>query len=264
MGNWCGCSYKSGWSKSNACPPGFSVQESCGCFSDTISCRLTATPSSAAVPVSARYIEFGACTSDPSKTTPPAAPSCGSGKLDLGSRVGECCSNAFGACDVSGYKEIRACADNYGDKIFDTWSPHGCIDKAEMGLSNNFQAQAWCKSSGMNAGSCWIPYSMNADNQCFPLNKDTSGQWKQLTSDGYGGKSGFGGAQVLLPGSTQNIEEFVNAGATNSASSSIKAGPIGGLGVGAVGAAAVVGFFMKKGNKKKAPKAGVELNGNAV
>ncbi|GMH50783.1 hypothetical protein TrRE_jg393, partial [Triparma retinervis] len=38
MGGWFSkpkCKYNSGWNKNNACPPGFSTQESCGRWSST-------------------------------------------------------------------------------------------------------------------------------------------------------------------------------------------------------------------------------------
>ena len=81
-------------------------------------------------------------------------------------------------------KEIKTCADGNGDLVFDVWGPQGCKDKAS-GLSNNFAAQQWCKDGNTRSGNCWIPYSLqlNEDDDeddstsCFPLDKDRSGQW---------------------------------------------------------------------------------------
>ncbi|GMI09368.1 hypothetical protein TrVE_jg770 [Triparma verrucosa] len=43
-------------------------------------------------------------------------------------------------------------------------------------------AQEWCKDGNTRSGYCWIPYSLqlndDASTSCFPLDKDRSGQWK--------------------------------------------------------------------------------------
>jgi hypothetical protein len=160
---------------------------------------------------------------------------------------------------------MRTCADRNGDEVFDTYGPTSCKDKAS-GLSNNFAAQQWCKDSGSPSGSCWIPYSMKADMSCFPLDKDKSGQWTQLSADGWSAKSSFGGSQVLLPGADIPAADFQNAGSPTLASSKVKSGNIGGVSASAIGAACVIGFFAKKNQKRKANKGSplTEMQGNAA
>ena len=141
-------------------------------------------PSADAVPVSARYNIVGDCDGDVGGSTPPSsAGQCQGGDRELGTRTSPCCSNVFGGCTSSNayaMKEIKTCADGNGDLVFDVWGPQGCKDKAS-GLSNNFAAQQWCKDGNTRSGNCWIPYSLQLNDDdstsCFPLDKDRSGQW---------------------------------------------------------------------------------------
>lgn len=141
-------------------------------------------PSADAVPVSARYNLVGDCDGDVGGSTAPSSSGqCQGGDSELGTSTSPCCSNVFGGCGSSNayaYKEIKTCAEGGGDLVFDVWGPQGCKDKAS-GLSNNFAAQEWCKDGNTRSGYCWIPYSLQLNNDastsCFPLDKDRSGQW---------------------------------------------------------------------------------------
>ncbi|GMI01595.1 hypothetical protein TrVE_jg9811 [Triparma verrucosa] len=207
MGNWCSCSYKSGWNKGNACPPGFRTKEDCGCFSDTITCEFTGSvDTNRAISVGARYTVRGACTSDPTNpgdggTQPGPAPSCSEGNADLvASWNTKCCRTSFGgACDVYGWAVINECSERPGDLVFDVRSPDGCRQKA-LGLSNNFAPMEWCKNAknGMGAGTCWLPYSMQSDQKCFPYDKDV-GQWVP-GSNQWEGTTRKGGDEIVLDG----------------------------------------------------------------
>lgn len=255
MGNWFSCSYEKGWNKGNACPPGFVTKESCGLFTNDITCELSAAPSSEAVPVSARYNIGGEkCTSDTTNPidggeVPPSAGSCASGDKEIAKRFSKCCSNFFGACDLTGYSELKTCAEGQGDLVFDVWSPDGCKSKAG-GLSNNFQAQQWCKDANMKSGYCWIPYSMNVDMDCFPFDKGGAGQWSAVSGTA---TSKFGGETVILEGAGIPASEFQNA-ASSHHSVPLKTANIGAVsGVGFIGAAAVVGIFNRR-RRLRVPK----------
>ncbi|GMH53694.1 hypothetical protein TrLO_g14331 [Triparma laevis f. longispina] len=275
MGGWfsSSCSYESGWNKNNACPPGFETIEDCGWWSSTISCRLTKTPSSQAVPVSARYnIDNEICSTGVNKNispddggpVPPNAPPCGGNDVEIATRYTACCSNVFGGCNVDGWMQTRTCAEGQGDLVFDVWGPKGCADKSS-GLSNNFQAQQWCKDEGSGSGHCWIPYSMSSDTTCFPLDKDLSGQWTSISSDGWSATNNFGGTRQSLPGSETPADLFKNAW-EESAVREMKVGNVGAVaGVGGLGAAAVVGIFNRRRKLRVVKKGGVGgEGGNAI
>ena len=262
MGGWfsSSCKYKRGWNKNNACPPGFKTVEGCSWFSSMIECKLTKQPSADAVPVSARYNLVGDCDGDVGGSTAPSSSGqCQGGDSELGTSTSPCCSNVFGGCGSSNayaYQEIKTCAEGGGDLVFDVWGPQGCKDKAS-GLSNNFAAQEWCKDGNTRSGYCWIPYSLqlndDASTSCFPLDKDRSGQWTDVSSDGWTAYSKFGGSLVTLTGSSAPIADFKNAW-EEPVTAQVKVGPVGAAGGAAVGAAAVVGLFTRRKlrTKKKA------------
>ncbi|GMH89624.1 hypothetical protein TrVE_jg9227 [Triparma verrucosa] len=254
MGGWfsSSCKYNSGFNKNNACPPGFLTEESCSWFSTKIECKLTKEPSADAVPVSARYNLVGDCDGDVGgSTAPSSAGQCQGGDRELGTRTSPCCSNVFGGCTSSNayaMKEIKTCADGNGDLVFDVWGPQGCKDKAS-GLSNNFAAQQWCKDGNTRSGNCWIPYSLQLNDDdstsCFPLDKDRSGQWTDVSIDGWTATSKFGGSLETLEGSSAPISDFKNAW-EEPVTAQVKVGPIGAAGGAAVGAAAVICLFTRR------------------
>jgi hypothetical protein len=168
------------------------------------------------------------------------------GDDEVAVRYSPCCAFSFGgACDVIGWSELKTCAEGDGDAVFDVWGPTGCKNKAG-GLSNNFAAQQWCKDGNQGAGRCWIPYSMNADMDCFPFDKNGAGQWTDISDDGWSATSKFGGATVLLPGAGVPASDFQNASPEHH-NLPLKTANIGAVsGAGFIGAAAVVGVFARK------------------
>ena len=149
------------------------------------------------------------------------------------------------------------CAERNGDYIFDVSSTDDCRAKQEEGRGNNFPAQSWCKNSNQGAYSCWLPYSMQADGQCFST---VNMQWKS-GSDKWSGKTQNGGSKILLPGGSNLVSP---APALNSATTVYNSGSIGGVAAG--GFACVVGvgaLFRKKQQKRSAKSADVELKDGA-
>ncbi|GMI45249.1 hypothetical protein TrCOL_g4014 [Triparma columacea] len=268
MGSWFSkpkCKYRRGWKKSNACPPGFKVRESCGRWSSTISCRApTRGFSDDAVPVSAQNGRIGGCTSD--STHPnnggakPSSASCAGSDIKVASSYVACCSGAS-TCKSSntvGWAERAQCAKKNGDYVFDVSSPDGCRMKQEQGLSNNFPAQSWCKKSGSGTDACWLPYSMRADGKCFAYGDM---QWNSAT-DRYGAKTKKGGSKILLNGGSNLVSP---AAALDASTTTYNSGSIAGASAG--GFACVVGvgaLFRKKQQKRTAGKpADLELKGGA-
>ncbi|GMH74019.1 hypothetical protein TL16_g06347 [Triparma laevis f. inornata] len=261
------CKYNSGWNKGNACPPGFTVTESCSWWSSTITCEAPKTGfDSRAVPVSARFNMNGACTSDPTSpdsggATPTAPPSCpNAGGVSIGTRLTPCCELGFGACTPKGWANLAMCADAVGDMVFDVRNPTSCTGKFD-GLSNNFAAQEWCKDAGMD--NCWLPYSMQADNSCIPYNKDSAGQWDK--SSGWTATSKKGGAEIVLVGAVPvDNQVFKNGGSDIPPSRKLDVGSIGATAGG--GAMCVVGLVLvarKKKKKQKSSASELEISGGA-
>ncbi|GMI09327.1 hypothetical protein TrVE_jg752 [Triparma verrucosa] len=265
MGSWFSkpkCTYKRGWSKSNACPPGFTTKESCGRWSSTISCSWNGNKGSG-VPVSPLSYRTGSCTSDSKHpenggTTPPSI-SCSGGDVEASSGFVACCNGAS-ACTSSntvGWAKRVTCANSSGDYVFDVSGPNDCASK-QGGRSNNFPAQAWCKSANQGAYSCWLPYSMNADGKCFAYGDM---QWNSAT-DTYGAKTKIGGSKILLNGADNFVQ---STGAQVAPITSYNSGSIAGTSAG--GFACVVGvgaLFRKKQQKRSAGKASnVELKEGA-
>mmetsp|Transcript_24720 Transcript_24720/g.49184 ORF Transcript_24720/g.49184 Transcript_24720/m.49184 type:complete len:273 (+) Transcript_24720:86-904(+) len=271
MGNLCSCSYKSGWNKGNACPPGFTTKEDCGCFWDTISCEFSGSVDSEAVSVGARYNVLGSCTSDPTDPSqggavPGAAPSCSDGGADLVStRYTPCCEASFGGgCTPKGWASLNTCSERPGDLVFDVRSQQGCKDKAS-GLSNNFAPMEWCKNTNSDSGTCWLPYSMNSDGYCFAYDKDRAGQWEPGSSI-WEAKSKRGGPEILLEGVVQTGTETWSAGGQTLPQPTLHTSSIGAAG--GVGVACLVGagVLARKRAKRtlKQPEGILELSGGGT
>ncbi|GMI01878.1 hypothetical protein TrVE_jg4631 [Triparma verrucosa] len=265
MGSWFSkpkCKYNSGWNKSNACPPGFTVVESCGRWSSSISCRAPTSGFDArAIPSGSGTTMRGSCTGDSRKPgsgggAVPADPSCPSGYMFTSQQDSPCCSGFASTClesTATGWASVVTCTETRGDMVFDTHGPYSCEDK-HNGVSVNFPAQQWCKDSGSDA--CWIPYSMQADGKCFPYGEM---QWDQ--SSGYSAKSKSGGSEILLDGLAPSTMSASSAGAP--VKIVYNKGNIAGTASGGFACVVIVGAFLRKKQKKKsAGTAGdVELKG---
>ena len=179
--------------------------------------------------------------------------SCGSSH-SLASETYQRCCNGGSTCTSSntyGWTRFVVCKNNYGDMVFDTSNPEDCMNKITAGLTNNFLAQRWCKSEGMDG--CWLPYSVQSDGSCFPYG---SMQWDSTSWDA---KSKLGGSEILLNGAGPIVGLAEVGAPTSTTQTNIKSGPIGATA--GAGLACVVGIsmFLNKKQKRSNKSAGVEM-----
>ena len=174
---------------SNPCPPGFTVKEECGWWwwsSDVVEC-VAPTPPAAAVTTGAGYNTVGDCPCGFPSTCKASiaqddAPACRDGDIDLGTRLSWCCSNVFGGCDQKyGQKKIRSCKNAGANAYttFELWNPDGCKGYSTSRVTPNFEQCQWCGAPGMNTapGHCWVPYWIDGDAKCHPLDAAKVGYW---------------------------------------------------------------------------------------
>lgn len=260
MGGWFSkpkCNYGSGWNKNNACPPGFTTVESCGRWSSSISCRApTSGFDSRAIVAGTGRIVAGSCTGSKSATNP-SQPSCPSGFTKTSSRNAACCDKWAITCNdanAEGWKAMVTCTSSDGDKVFQTDGAYSCEDKHNGVGSNDFRAQSWCKDANRN--NCWLPYSMDADGNCFPYNfAQSKMQWD--TPSGYDAMSKRGGSEILLQGGSPSTMS-ATSGAAAPVDVVYNSGSIAGVASGGFACVVGVGALLRKKQKKRS------LPGNAA
>ena len=174
-----------------------------------------------------------------------------------------------GGCEPVGWKNTIECAEAKGEKVFQMYGPSECewVNGEYMHVS--LPHSRWCKDRvPSNDGRCWLPYSINSDNECFPYDKDRVGQWTLGNPEVYGSVQKVkGGATIVLPGRKPETE-FTNVGVTPPRVK-IHGGSIALVAVPGVGAAAVIGMVLfnrkRQLRSKKADKSKMELvtTGNA-
>jgi len=117
-------------------------------------------------------------------------------------------------------------------------------------LSNNFPAQNWCKDEGDSAWNCWLPYSMQADGECF---SHGDMQWNQASGDQAQTElKGGSTAEVLLEG-YDDFSEVTTSGDQITAVSTLHTGSVAVTGGGALAVVVGVGAWARKRRQRKQP-----------
>jgi len=159
--------------------------------------------------------------------------------------TGCCGSNVFGACDGKyGTRQIRKCADD-GEKVFQMYTYNSCEDYARRsGLYSDFPAGRWCEEG---EDDCWIPYQLDANDNCFALDAEKSGWWSATGSGAM-----YGGTEVRIDPGTTSSATVSSAAALPSTNSHTGATLSVAFVVGVVGVGALWG---RRAAKAKAAKA---------
>jgi hypothetical protein len=207
----------------------------------------------------------GSCGSGTSNPAPNI--NCPGGYNSVGVRSMYCGCSAVQGCSASsgtGQQMVRTCASTSNSiRVEALFSRSNCYGVVRQGMQQtNFNQNGWCNgAAGRNTeGQCWLPYLVDGDLNCFPMDFAGVGQFSAS------GTVTTAGPEYKISTATQSTLSVANpnipgVGGVNKGKIAAVAGG------GSVGAAAVIGlalFNRKRNLKTSGDKAHlVELKGGS-